>query len=228
MRIEWVMWIDRGSCYDSLRQMTQGFCFTVFCISPPGISKGFSCRSRQAKIQTCLISHPIVNLAPVPESSPPQHSCPHLEQLVFFGSAQCSHHVWGPEELSLGSLAEQCPAWGGADVSSQPQYHRACRHRRWCDLGACLHTDVTARGGSWGYPLHGGISLCRATEFAFGAALQGVASTSPALRLLQTRAAAPNATPRCHTEMSQGVWFPFPCGVQRCWFILQSPGKVVA
>lgn len=138
MRIEWVMWIDRGSCYDSLRQMTQGFCFTVFCISPPGISKGFSSRNRQAKIQTCLISHPIVNLAPVPESSPPQCSCPHLEQVVFFGSAQCSHHVRGPQELSLGSLAEQCPACGGADVSSQP--------RHWC--GTTVPVSI-ASGVNW-------------------------------------------------------------------------------
>lgn len=65
MRIEWVMWIDRGSCDDSLRWMTQGFCFTVFCISPPGISKGLPSKSRQANIETFLISHVPGNRAPV-------------------------------------------------------------------------------------------------------------------------------------------------------------------
>lgn len=78
MRIEWVMWIDRGSCYDSLRQMTQGFCFMVFRNSPPGISRGFSSKSRQAKMQTRLISHPIASCAPVPELSSPPQPCRHL------------------------------------------------------------------------------------------------------------------------------------------------------
>lgn len=87
MKIEWVMQIDRGSCYDSLKQMTQVFCFMIFCVYDQEFPRGFSSKSRRAEVQPFLISHPVGKLgthAHVPElSPPPQHSCPHLEQLVF-------------------------------------------------------------------------------------------------------------------------------------------------
>lgn len=87
MRIEWVLQIDWGSCYDSLKQMTQSFCFMSFCMFHQEFPRGFSSKRRQAKMQTFLVSHSTVKLgtsAHVPElCSVPQHRCWHLEQLVF-------------------------------------------------------------------------------------------------------------------------------------------------
>lgn len=126
MRIEWVMQIDRGSWYHSLKQMTQSFCFMVFRIHHQEFPRGFSSKSRQAKTLDFLVSQPIVKLgtrADVPElSSPPQHTCPHLEQLVFSRSVCSAHtwsmpYVWQPQELSFGSPAEQRLAWLGKQTA---------------------------------------------------------------------------------------------------------------
>lgn len=78
MGIEWVTQIDRGSCYDSLKQMTQVFCLMLFLMYHQEFPRDFSSKSMQTKTQEFPYSHPIVKLgrhAHVPElSSPPQHA----------------------------------------------------------------------------------------------------------------------------------------------------------
>lgn len=160
MRIESVMQIDRGSCYESLKQMTQVFCFMVFCVYHQEFPRGFSSKSRQAKIQTFLISHPIVKLgtrAPVPElSSPPQHLCSHLEQLVFLRSMYSAHtwstpYVWQSQERCHLALSPS-GAWPGSGsrclipAPALAWYHRARRHRRAPASSCCPNSTMVGTG----------------------------------------------------------------------------------
>lgn len=152
------MQIDRESCYDSLKQMTRVFCFMVFCTYHWEFPRGFSSKSRQAKIQTFPISHPIVKLgtrACVPAlSSPPHHSCSHLEQLVFLSSVYSARtwstpYVWQPQELCHLALSLNGARPGSGSSCLIPALgpawnHRAHRHRR--ALAYSCHPNSTVVG----------------------------------------------------------------------------------
>lgn len=162
MRIEWVMQIERGSCYDSLKQMTQVFRFTIFCMYHQEFPRCYcSSKSRQAKIQTFLIRHPMVKLgthAHVPElSSAPRHSCSHLERLVVLSSMYSAHtwstpYVWQPQELChLALLPSSARPGSGSSclipASGLAWYRRARRHRR-APASPCYPNSSTVGSGS--------------------------------------------------------------------------------